>query len=85
MSVTLVKNLSYHLVSLQITESDPMIKELVDLPHIFVAFLMVFSVKDTMLFSVYSKLYLKLGLVVGTLVLYKENKSSKCIFVVICP
>lgn len=37
-SAILVKNLSYHLVSLQITESDLMIKEVVDPPHLFIAF-----------------------------------------------
>lgn len=45
MSAIHVKNLSYHLVSLQITESDLMIK-VVHPPHLFVAFPMGFFVKD---------------------------------------
>lgn len=53
-----------------------MIKELVDPPHIFVAFLMGFSAKD-IFWYILSKI---VGLVVDILVFHKESKSSKCVF-----
>lgn len=37
-----------------------MIKAFVDTPHIYLAFLMCFSIKDIILFLAYSKFYLKL-------------------------
>lgn len=77
MSVILVKNLGYHLVPLQITELDLMIKELVDSPHVFVAFLMDFSVKD-IIFGIHYILFKIVGFVVGMLIFYKENKCLKC-------